>query len=100
MRRLRVVYLRRARADLLEVFRYIERDSPAAARAWLDKLDKSLGRLAAFPNSGAAPKDERLAALGYRMAALGDYLAFYLVRRGRVEIRRVIHGSRRYSFLV
>ncbi len=95
-----VVFLRRARQDLVEIRDYIRTDRPAQAQAWVDKIDKALGRLARFPQSGALPKDDRLAALGYRVVVIGDYLAFYLQRNRRVEIRRVLHGSRRYSFLV
>lgn len=50
--------------------------------------------------SGAIPKDERLARLGYRMLVVGEYPAFYLIRRNRAEIRRILHGRQRYSFLL
>ena len=100
MKNLAVVYLRRAKQDLVEIRDYIKKDNPSQARAWVEKIDKTLGRLARFPESGAIPKDDHLAALGYRMVIIGDYLAFYLQRRRRIEIRRVLHGSRRYSFLL
>lgn len=96
---LRILYLRRARADLLEISAYIRRDSPSEAEAWLERVDRSLARLGAYPRSGVVAKDRRLAALGYRMLVIGDYLAFYVIRRDAVQIRRVLHGKRRYSFL-
>jgi plasmid stabilization system protein ParE len=37
---------------------------------------------------------------GYRMLVIGNYLAFYVIRGNIIEIRRVIHGSRKYSFLM
>jgi len=95
-----VVYLRRAQLDLVEIFRYIERDSSSQAEVWIEKIDRCLGRLASFPKSGTIPKDERLAALGYRIVVIGEYLAFYVLRRNRVEIRRILQGRRRYSFLL
>ena len=100
MKQLAVVYLRRAQNDLVDIFRYIERDSPAQAKTWIDKIDRVLGRLASFPKSGVLPRDKRLARLGYRIVIVGEYLAFYVVRRRRVEIRRVLQGRRRYSFLL
>ena len=100
MTRHRIVYLRKARQDLLNILRYIQKDSPQDARAWVDSIERALGRLARFPLSGAVPKDDRLAALGYRVVVAGEYLAFYLIRRNRVEIRRVLHGRRRYGFLL
>lgn len=95
-----VVYLRRAQLDLFEIASYIRRDSPAEADRWLDRVERSLGRLASFPASGALPKDRRLTALGYRMVVIGEYLAFYIVRGNKVQIRRVLHGRRRYAFLL
>ena len=78
--KLRVAYLKRAQADLLEIVAYIRRDSPAAGDRWLQQVDRSLSRLSAFPRSGAVPKDRRLAAKGYRVVVVGDYLAFYLIK--------------------
>jgi len=51
-----------------------------------------------FPRLGTLPKDERLHMLGYRMLVIGNYLAFYVIRDNIIEIRRIIHGSRKYSF--
>jgi len=31
---------------------------------------------------------------------VGDYLVFYVVVRRKVQIRRVLHGARRYDFLL
>ncbi len=98
--KLNVIFLPRARLDLLEISAYIRRDNPAAVDRWLDDVDRTLGRLGAFPQSGVVPKDRRLAALGYRMVVIGEYLAFYVVRRKKVRIRRILHGKRRYTFLL
>ena len=100
MKKLPIVYLRSAQRDIIEAARYIARDSPSEARKWLEQVDKSLGRLGSFPNSGSPIKEPRLALLGYRVVVLGEYLAFYLLRRGRVEVRRVLHGRRRFAFLI
>ncbi|MBI3554000.1 MAG: type II toxin-antitoxin system RelE/ParE family toxin [Elusimicrobia bacterium] len=100
MKKRPVVYLRRAQLDLAEIRRYIAKDHPDQASLWIDKLDHALSRLREFPGSGLIPRDGRLAARGYRVVVVGEYLAFYLVRSGRVEIRRVLHGKRRYSFLL
>ncbi len=99
MKRRRVVYLPAAQRDLLEAFEYVRKDSPAAAAAWLQRIDKVLGRLASFPRSGSVPRDPRLAARGYRIVVAGEHLAFYIVRSESVEVRRVVHGRRRYEFL-
>ena len=95
-----MVYLARARRDLLEIRDYIKKDAPGRAASWVGRIDKALGRLAEHPESGTIPKDERLAAKGYRVVVIGEYLAFYLQRKGRIEVRRVFHGRRRYGFIV
>ena len=99
MKRRRLVYLPAAQRDLLEAFEYARKDNPAASAAWLERIDKALGRLASFPLSGVVPKDGRLAARGYRMVVIGEHLAFYVVLPETVEVRRVLHGRRRYGFL-
>lgn len=100
MKRLPVVYLPSAQADLLDAYAYIRRDNPQAAADWLTLADSALSRLSAFPESGARPKDERLAAKGYRVVVLGEHLAFYVVTARCVQVRRVLHGKRRYEFLL
>ncbi len=100
MKRRRVVYLPSAQRDLLEAFEYVRKDSPAAAATWLQRIDKALGRLASFPLSGPLPKDRRLAARGYRMVVIDEHLAFYIMRSRSVEVRRIVHGRRRYEFLL
>ena len=100
MKRLPVVYLPAAQRDMMDAMEYIRKDSPAAANAWLERIDKTLGRLGDFPRSGSTPRDRRLSALGYRIAVVGEHLAFYVVRPNQVEVRRLIHGRRLYSFLL
>ncbi|MBI4064037.1 MAG: type II toxin-antitoxin system RelE/ParE family toxin [Elusimicrobia bacterium] len=100
MKRYSVSYVRRAEQDLTEIADYIKRDSPKNSAVWLETVDKILGRLAFFPYSGVIPKDKYLASLGYRIVVLGEYLVFYCVRGRKVEIRRVLHGRRRYGFLL
>lgn len=95
----RVVYAPAAVRDLEAAYRYISRDNPSAAAAWLDRVDEALARLSDFPLSGRAPKDRVLRRRGYRVLVIGDHLAFHLVRPQRVEVRRVVHGRRRYPFV-
>ncbi len=93
-------YLRTAQRDLIEIFEYIKKDRPQAASGLLDKFDKSIARLAANPKLGIIPKDERLKRLGYRVLVVDKYLIFYVVKSKMVQIRRVIHGARKYNFLL
>jgi len=93
-------YLSTAEKDLIDIFEYIKQDNPAAAISQFEKFDKSVSQLALNPFLGVIPKDERLEKLGYRMLIVDKYLVFYVIKTETVQIRRIIHGDRRYSFLL
>ena len=93
-------YLSTAENDLIDIFEYIKKDNPTAAISQLEKFDKSISQLALNPYLSVIPKDERLKKLGYRMLIVDKYLVFYVVKTETVQIRRIIHGARRYSFLL
>jgi toxin ParE1/3/4 len=95
-----VRYLPVAERDLLEILDYIARDDHEAARRFVDRIEHSIGSLAQFPKAGRRPRDARLQRLGYRVLVLDDYLVFYVVVGRTVQVRRVIHGARRYDFLL
>lgn len=96
----KIKYLPVAQRDLIEIIEYIKIDSPGSAIKLLDRLDKSLVKLEDFPFMGQAPKDNRLRGLNYRILVVDSYLVFYVVKGNIVEIRRIIHGKRKYSFLL
>jgi len=93
-------YLSTAERDLIDIFEYIKKDNPDAAISQLEKFDTAVSQLALNPFLGSMPKDERLKRLGYRMLIVDKYLVFYVVKNKTVQIRRIIHGARRYSFLL
>lgn len=95
-----VRYLPAAEQDLIDVLDYIARDDPRAASRFVDRIDRAIGRLSQFPRSGRRLLDARLQRLGYRVLVVGDYLVFYVVVRRTAQIRRVLHGARRYDFLL
>lgn len=96
----KIRYLSTAENDLDDIFSYILRDKPSAAASLLKNFDRSISQLAFNPELGVVPKDERLKKLGYRALVVGKYLIFYVVKDKTVQIRRVIHGARQYSFLL
>ncbi|NMA68510.1 MAG: type II toxin-antitoxin system RelE/ParE family toxin [Desulfitobacterium sp.] len=98
----RVEYLPIAEKDLTEILEYILIDNPAAALNFLDEIDKAISELSSFPYMGSIPKDQRLILLNYRMLIVENYLVFYVVLEDEevVEIRRILHGKRKYDFLV
>jgi toxin ParE1/3/4 len=95
-----VRYLSPAEKDLLDIFAYLRQDSPRTAAAFIGKIDKAIGRLASHPFLGAVPKDDRLAELGYRILVVDKILVFYVAKPPVVQIRRLLHGARRFAFLL
>lgn len=93
-------YLPRAKKDLEDIFGYICLDSPSRAALFLTRIDHALSRLARLPLAGFLPRDLYLKQKGYRLLVIRDYLVFYRVEKKRVVIYRVIHGKRRYEFLL
>lgn len=96
----KIVYLPSAQKDLSEILEYIQADNPTAAAELLDLFDKNVSNLELFPLMGQVPKDTRLQYLNYRMLLVGNYLIFYVIQEREVQIRRVLHGKRRYGFLI
>ena len=93
-------YLSTAQKGLDEIFDYILRDNPSAALSLLEKFDHSISQLAFNPELGVIPKDDRLKNLGYRLLIIEKYLVFYVVKPQTIQIRRIIHGARKYGFLL
>ncbi|GJM69164.1 hypothetical protein HMSSN036_13800 [Paenibacillus macerans] len=95
----KIEYLPIAEEDLSEIIQYIMLDNPDAALSMANKLDQTISNLDIFPNSGSIPNDLRLQALNYIMLIVDPYIVFYVVNDETVEIRRILHGKRKYNFL-
>ena len=93
-------YLPVAVDDLVSIFDWIANDSPAKARAFVEKLDKRIGNLKTHPFLGYVPRDEKLKNSGYRILVIDSYLVFYMLRGKKVEIHRVLHGSRNLDDII
>jgi len=96
----KIIYLRAAEKDLLEIFEYIYPDNPEAALSLLDKFDQTIANLENFPLIGVVPSDSRLQTLHYRTLVIDNYLVFYVFEKNIIEIRRILHGKRKFNFLL
>ncbi len=79
------------RAQFLGAIDSIRRKSPQAARQFRQRSEKSLKRLAKFPNSGALVTEFRH--LPYREVYVQPYRFFYRVREKTVWVVAVWHGA-------
>jgi toxin ParE1/3/4 len=99
-KKFKINYLPIAEQDLTDIIEYIMNDDPPSAIAMLNRFDEAISVLELFPYSGTVPNDIRLQSLNYRLLIVENYLVFYVVIDGTVEIRRILHGKRKYSFLL
>ncbi|WP_070001001.1 type II toxin-antitoxin system RelE/ParE family toxin [Cellulosilyticum sp. I15G10I2] len=95
-----IEYLPIAEKDLTDIIEYITLDSPQSALSLLENIDESISNLADLPFIGVTPRDPRLERLNYRILVVSSYLVFYVVKNDCVEIRRILHGKRKYQFLL
>lgn len=100
MNKYKIAYLPIAEQDITEIVEYIMNDNPDAALSMLNKFDEAISILALFPQSGVIPGDIRLQSLNYKMLVVESYIIFYVFDQNIVEIRRVLHGKRKYDFLL
>jgi toxin ParE1/3/4 len=85
----RVVYSRRAVAEVEEITAFLAEHSQAAANRFARALERAEQQLSRFPNSGAPGLLP-----GTRRLILGNYVVSYRRRGNDVEILAVRHARR------
>lgn len=91
MSELRLVVAAAAQRDIESIGRFIALDSPASARAFVDRLTQSFERLRAMPGIGTSRAELEPGLLG---RAFGNYIIYYRVIDGNLLVQRVVHGAR------
>jgi toxin ParE1/3/4 len=82
---------KRARRDVLEIWRHIAEDNERAADGFMDLLTHYFELLGANPRAGRRREELRC---GYRSFPVGQYLIFYRIMEPGVCIMHVVHGRR------
>jgi plasmid stabilization system protein ParE len=95
-RKVEVRLLPQAEEDFVEIIDYISDDNPLAAEKMAGRFEKSFILLSEQPLSGRLARDNRLRLLQYRYLVVDRYLIFYLVKKNKVMICRILHGARDY----
>lgn len=90
---MQVRYTRRSLADLDEVFAFISRDDPRAARAMLDRIRVAIEGLQTFPESG---RRGRVAGTRELVVHGTPFLVAYRVTAATIDVLAVLHASRRW----
>ena len=100
MERYKVKIYPTAQQDLRDIVDYLNTLSPSAALRYYDKLTEEIASLSTMPERCPRPRDLALAAKGYRYLIVENYLIFYVVSGGTVQIRRILYGRRDYRALL
>jgi len=97
-------YAPSAYTDLDEILNYIstELQAPETAMGQIERIEKAILTLRAFPYRIPPAKDATIARKGYRMLVVDNYAVFFIVDEDKriVSIRRVIYGKRNFSWLM
>lgn len=83
-----------AEQDLHDIVTFVAVDNPPAAVALADRIENDLQRLGRHPYLGKVPNDDQLAAMGYRVLVIENYLVFYKLSGRTVLVHRILHGAR------
>ena len=93
-----IVKLPRAESDLIGCYAYhCEKASLEVADRFLNAVDKTLALIARSPGIGTPHQSSHPKLAGLRSFAVSKfkrYLLFYQVFHDRIELVRVLHGSR------
>ena len=93
-----VVFSKEALDDLDRIAAGIAADSPKRAVSFLRELRQGCEGLADMPRRfQLVPRYEHT---GVRRRVIGNYLVFYRVEEGRVEILHIVHGARDYESIL
>ena len=81
-----------AKEDLAEIFEYISKDNPDAARRVRKEFRASMEKLAQMPEIGHVRPD--LASEPFRFWSVYSYLVIYRSEARPIQILRVLHSAR------
>lgn len=82
---------RASRHDYEVIWNYIAADNVTAADKTLRRFDDALELLAKFPRAGPARPELHV---HVRSFPVGQYIIFYRIVDGGIELLRVLHGRR------
>ena len=88
---MKVIFSPSARADLVDITRYIAADNPSSAQTFRNGLVQASQRLGDAPLIGRMRPE---LGEGLRSFVYGRYLIFYRVHSTELRVERFLHGAR------
>jgi len=87
-----------AENDLMDIVRYISSnlEAPITALKMMETIEVALAGLSTMPHSRPKVRDERLAAMGYHIEIIKNYIAFFTINEKEkvVDVERILYGRR------
>ena len=96
----KIIIFPSAQRDLEEIVEYLNTLSHDVALRYYDRIVSEIALLSTMPERYPHPRDLSLAAKGYRILAVENYLVFYIVSGRTVQIHRILYARRDYSRLL
>lgn len=92
----KLVILKTAESELLQIFNYIANDNLEQARKFTDSMLLTIDTLKHFPNIGKPAHDENDRILGNRYLIYGNYKVYYFVysKTNTIAVARIIHSAK------
>ena len=88
-----------AQADLESIFSYIaeELKNPTAAFDLIDDFERAFETIRAFPESCPLADNEYVKDRTLRKLIVNNYIAFFRIEDGEIQIVRVLYGMRNFQ---
>jgi len=96
LKEFKIQMLKSAREDLMEIIEYLSRFYPSTALKQYDKIIEKIKNLENHPFMYEEYKTSA-SDLTYRKLTVDNYLVFYIVNEGTVEIHAIINGKTNFS---
>jgi plasmid stabilization system protein ParE len=93
-RRYRVEITRAAERDVVGIYEYIERSSPARAVEWFAEIERQAKTLSRFPRRCPVIPEAEDVGVEYRHLIWNHYRTLFRIQGDTVYVVRVIHGAR------
>jgi len=104
MDRYRVKLTEPAEKDLREIVRYISAQlhEPTTALQMMQTIKRAIANLETTALAHPFVRDDRLAAVGYRLLMVKNYIVFYVVNEKEklVEVDRILYGRRDWQSIL
>jgi len=89
----KLIWLQDAIDDRNAIYDYIDRDSPDSAFLVDERIWNSISNLTRFPEMGRPGRRKGTRELVIQGTS---YIAAYALRKGRIEILRIVHAKQRW----